>query len=86
MGIWNWGKGKKKPQISTIIEVDTDVVSCNGKGEHPKVWYTVPEEGFVQCGYCDIMFMRKTELSEVEKMDRYYNGSTFTKNGLDNDF
>ena len=24
MGMWNSGKGKKKPQISTIVEVDSD--------------------------------------------------------------
>ena len=85
MGIWNWGKGKKKPQISTIIEVDTDVVSCNGEGEHPKVWLPVPQSGYVQCGYCDIMYMRKS-LTETEKMDKHFNGSTYTKDGIDNDF
>ena len=41
---WNWGKGKKQPQISTIVEVDSDKVSCTGAtNDHPKVWYTVPE-------------------------------------------
>ena len=86
MGIWNWGKGKKSPQIQTIIEVDSDRVSCNGvANDHPKVWYTVPDEGYVQCGYCDIMFMRK-KLTETEKMDKHFNGSTYTKDGIDNDF
>ena len=48
MGMWNWGKGKKKPQISTIVEVDSDRVSCAGEtNDHPKVWYTVPEDGYV---------------------------------------
>ena len=52
MGLWNWGKGKKQPQISTIVEVDSDKVSCTGAtNDHPKVWYTVPEDGYVQCGY-----------------------------------
>ena len=85
MGIWNWGKGKKVPQIQTIVEVDSDRVSCDGNGEHPKVWYTVPNEGYVQCGYCDIMFMRKN-LSEIEKMDKHFNGTTYSKNGIENDF
>ena len=85
MGIWNWGKGKKEPQIKTIVEVDSDRVSCDGNGEHPKVWYTVPNEGYVQCGYCDIMFMRKN-LSEIEKMDKHFNGITYSKNGIENDF
>ena len=36
MGMWNWGKGKKSPKISTIVEVDSDRVSCNGvANDHP---------------------------------------------------
>ena len=86
MGLWNWGKGKKQPQISTIVEVDSDKVSCTGAtNAHPKVWYTVPEDGYIQCGYCDIMFMRK-KLTETEKMDKHFNGTTYTKDGIDNDF
>lgn len=87
MGLWNWGKGKKGPQIGTIKYVDTDRVSCNGDfgNDHPKVWYSVPEDGYVQCGYCDIVFMRK-KLTDKEKMDKHFNGTTFTKDGLDNDF
>jgi len=74
-----------KPE-TTIIEVDSDRVSCTGAtNDHPKVWYTVPDKGVVVCGYCDIQFKRK-QLTEIEKMNKYYNGSTFNKNGLDNDF
>ena len=81
MGLWNWGKGKKQPQISTIVEVDSDRVSCTGEtNDHPKVWYSVPEDGYVQCGYCDIMFMRK-KLTETERMDKHFNGTTYTKDG-----
>ena len=86
MGLWNWGKGKKSPQISTIVEVDSDKVSCTGEtNDHPKVWYTVPDDGYVLCGYCDIMFMRK-KLTETERMDKHFNGTTYTKDGIDNDF
>ena len=31
MGLWNWGKGKKAPQIRTLVEVDSDRVSCTGE-------------------------------------------------------
>ena len=86
MGLWNWGKGKKRPQIETIKYVDSDKVSCTGAtNDHPKVWYTIPEDGYVQCGYCDIMFMRK-KLIDKEKMDKHFNGTTYTKDGIDNDF
>jgi len=35
-------------------------VSCDGGGGalgHPLVWYTIGEEGWVQCGYCDKRFV-----------------------------
>ena len=39
----------------TIIYVDGPGVSCMGEaGDHPKVYYSVPEEGYVKCNYCDI--------------------------------
>ena len=44
----------------TIIYVDTERIWCMGESmDHPKVYYTVPEEGFVVCGYSDIKFARK---------------------------
>ena len=44
----------------TIIYVDGDNTWCMGEHmDHPKVYYAVPEEGYVKCMYCDIKFMRK---------------------------
>ena len=65
MGLWNWGKGKKSPQIRTLVEVDSDRVSCNGDGEHPRVWYTVPLKGFVVCGYCDMKYTRDESFKDI---------------------
>ena len=35
-------------------------ISCDG-GEgalgHPRVWMEIPDEGFVDCGYCDKRFV-----------------------------
>tara|TARA_Y100001937_G_C7128542_1_gene336073 strand:- start:1656 stop:1817 length:162 start_codon:yes stop_codon:yes gene_type:complete len=43
-----------------IIYTDQNRVSCTGESDdHPLVYYTVPDEGFVVCGYCDIKFMKK---------------------------
>ena len=45
-----------------IVEVDTDVVACDGGGGalgHPKVWLHIGEEGYVDCPYCDCRFIRK---------------------------
>ena len=55
-----------KPDIpETIIYVDTDRVWCMGEAmDHPKVYYTVPDEGYVVCGYCDIKFARKKKEDE----------------------
>ena len=71
---------------TTIIEVDSDRVFCMGQAnDHPKVWYSVPEEGTVTCGYCDIQFTRK-RLTEKEKMDKHSSGNSYVKNGIESDF
>ncbi len=37
-------------------------VSCDGGGEHPKVWMTIAEEtGFVECGYCGKRYVLKKD-------------------------
>ena len=44
----------------TIIYTDKERVWCTGESnDHPRVYYTVPEEGYVVCGYCDLKFMRR---------------------------
>jgi len=45
-----------------IILVESTRVSCDGGGGalgHPRVWYTIGEEGYVECGYCDRKFVLK---------------------------
>lgn len=40
--------------------VTTRTVACDGGGGalgHPRVWLTIGEEGFVECGYCDKRFV-----------------------------
>ncbi len=32
--------------------------------DHPKVYYSVPDEGYVTCGYCDIKFTRAKETQD----------------------
>jgi len=40
--------------------VKEDQISCVGEdGDHPKVYYSIPESGFVVCGYCNIKYMRE---------------------------
>ena len=42
----------------TIIYTEEEGISCMGEAmDHPKVYYAVPEEGFVKCNYCDIKFL-----------------------------
>ena len=44
----------------TIIYTDKERVWCTGESnDHPRVYYTVPEEGYVVCGYCNLKFMRR---------------------------
>ena len=44
-----------------ITRVDKTRIACDGSGEalgHPRVWLQIDEEkGFVECGYCDRMFI-----------------------------
>ncbi|MCG8443684.1 MAG: zinc-finger domain-containing protein [Caulobacterales bacterium] len=47
------------PPPPEIILVDAKRVSCDGGGGalgHPKVWYDMGEDDFVECGYCDRRF------------------------------
>ena len=42
------------------IVVDETRIACEGEGGalgHPKVWYTMPESGWVECKYCDRRFV-----------------------------
>lgn len=43
------------------VEVETRKVACDGNGPlgHPRVWYHIGPEGFVECGYCDRKFVLK---------------------------
>jgi uncharacterized Zn-finger protein len=45
-----------------IVIVTTRRVACDGGGGalgHPRVWYEIGEEGYVDCGYCDRRFVLK---------------------------
>lgn len=45
-----------------VVEVETTKVSCDGGGGalgHPKVYYDMGEDDFVECGYCDRRFVLK---------------------------
>ncbi len=51
---------------NTIIYTDKEMVSCDN--DHPRVYYNVPKEGYVACGYCDIKYVnRKNIKSEMIK-------------------
>ncbi len=41
-------------------EVAKTSVMCDGNGEHPRVYLTIPaDKGFVECPYCDKKFVLK---------------------------
>ena len=47
------------PEVEIVEQTS---VSCDGGGEHPKVWMTIDEAvGFVECGYCDKRFELKKD-------------------------
>ena len=43
-----------------VVMVKSHKVSCNGGGGalgHPRVWYEMGDEDFVECKYCDRRFV-----------------------------
>ncbi len=48
--------------IPEVIEVDTEVVDCDGGGGalgHPRVWLNMAGQGEIDCPYCDCRFVLK---------------------------
>ncbi|MEL6218726.1 MAG: zinc-finger domain-containing protein [Pseudomonadota bacterium] len=45
----------------TVVVTTTRVACDGGQGAlgHPRVWYSIPAEGYVVCGYCDKCFILK---------------------------
>ncbi len=49
-----------KIEAPEVEEVAKPSVSCDGNGEHPRVWLSIPDDkGWVECGYCDKRFVLK---------------------------
>lgn len=47
-------------QPPEVVVVDARRIYCDGPGGalgHPRVYYNLGEEGFVDCGYCDRRFV-----------------------------
>lgn len=45
-----------------IVVVGTTKIACDGGGGalgHPKVWYDMSEQDYVECKYCDRVFALK---------------------------
>jgi uncharacterized Zn-finger protein len=45
-----------------VLVVTTKKIACDGGGGalgHPKVWYDMSEQDFVECKYCDRVFALK---------------------------
>ncbi len=50
------------PDAPEVIEVDTEVVDCDGGGDalgHPRVWLNMAGQGGIDCPYCDRRFVLK---------------------------
>lgn len=63
-------EGLPPPEVKVV---EAWRVSCDG-GEgalgHPRVWYTIPpDEGFIDCGYCDARFVHRS-VAEGRGTDR----------------
>ncbi|QPH55554.1 zinc-finger domain-containing protein [Pontivivens ytuae] len=46
------------PEIEYVTKTRIACDGGTGGLGHPRVWYSIdPEEGFVECGYCDKRFV-----------------------------
>ena len=45
------------PEVETVTRRHIHCDGGEGALGHPRVWMTIPEEGFVDCGYCDKRFV-----------------------------
>ena len=46
--------------VPEVSYVNQPRVACDGGGGalgHPKTWYTIGEEAYARCGYCDHVFI-----------------------------
>ncbi|MEM1410263.1 MAG: zinc-finger domain-containing protein [Pseudomonadota bacterium] len=49
-----------QPEALDVVFVADRQVSCVGSGPalgHPKVFYTISDKGYVECMYCDRVFV-----------------------------
>lgn len=52
-----------------FVGPDVDGVCCDGGSivlGHPKVWYTFEDGDRVECGYCDRVFLKKTNIDSED--------------------
>ncbi len=43
-----------------VVQTSESRIACSGSGGalgHPKTYYTIGDEGYVTCGYCDRIFV-----------------------------
>ena len=58
---WPELNGESATNGKTIVYTREERVSCTGDGGHPMVYYSVPENGHVVCGYCDVVYKRASD-------------------------
>ena len=53
----------KLGEVPEVTYVNETRVACDGGGAlgHPKTYYTVNDEGYAECGYCDRVFIYAPE-------------------------
>lgn len=57
-----------KPEI-ILVDDHADGVACDGGHPalgHPKTWYSLEKQDFVECGYCDRLFVKDRAIGQFE--------------------
>jgi uncharacterized Zn-finger protein len=70
-----------RPDALEVMFVKERRVACDGPGRglgHPRVFYTIGDPGYAECGYCDRIFVH-----DVERAGEIFTGDD--PKGLEND-
>lgn len=52
-----------EPPETIIVDDDSEEVECDGGGGplgHPAVWYSLVDQDYVECMYCDRRFVKES--------------------------
>jgi uncharacterized Zn-finger protein len=63
-----------EPPELIVVDDDTEEVECDGGGGplgHPAVWYSLVDQDYVECMYCDRRFVKESARKSLALTDSH---------------